>query len=616
MARLVDVVRGAGGEHQTCAEKSSGGLVKIPLVIESQLSLSLALPEVSPAGEREEREGSPDLETFLSRYRSLSRAEVSSSLEVSREEVASSLTSLVTCLGCRTAVENLHTDLASHNTSLGSLSISSSGEVSLARELRGEARLAALLSRDLGRLEEEVGGQAREQERGARRGKGRGRCALHSLDTKKRSHEINWLPTWNSMEQKVREEVVLLPFLEVRKTLDEYLKRHKFCSDCTFMLNRAYFFLMSEGEMTVKTTCPNMKTFLSDHANLYPGISACPLVKYIYVQSDQAFLTDFYNLIEHELIGLTDTRHAKTLELAQKEILIVIGLTLFERFKKIQQKVDEAEQTYKILHLTLLKTLRTSFDLTADKKRGDRDMELLCQELELEEKRKEKKKEKKKNKRAKKKEENSCVTCDEIGEGSEKQGGNSTVGDSGECLCSPEDQPEPVEAEEPEVLAGCSVFCERDHSESRASKENCGNARKVRQGWLTSEALSAPAVSGSSKKKTKKQKQRNSTGDSGFSSEVGRDRKDSLSTSSLCEALEVDQSWSVSGLSREASLVEEKREEKREERCSVFCKLGSSPVEPGESFPHTVCLAEWLTAQYVQNPDIDLFSAFFLGINF
>merc|ERR1712079_827554 len=130
---------------------------------------------------------------------------------------------------------------------------------------------------------------------------------------------------------------------------------------------------MSEGEMKMTTNCPNMKTFLSDHADLYPGISACPLVKYIYVKSDQEFLTDLYNLIEPELCVLTDTRHAKTLELAQKEVLIVIGLTLFERFRKIQQKVEEAEQTYKILNLSLLKALRTSFDLTAEKKRGDRD---------------------------------------------------------------------------------------------------------------------------------------------------------------------------------------------------------------------------------------------------
>ena len=75
--------------------------------------------------------------------------------------------------------------------------------------------------------------------------------------------------------------------------------------------------------------------------------------------------------------------------------------------------------------------------------------------------------------------------------------------------------------------SGMHLFCELDHSESQAGKENCGNARKVRQGWLTSQALSSPAVN---KKKTKKQKQRNSTGDSGFCSEAGRDRKYSPSS--------------------------------------------------------------------------------------
>ena len=58
-------------------------------------------------------------------------------------------------------------------------------------------------------------------------------------------------------------------------------------------------------------------------------------------------------------------------------------------------------------------------------------------------------------------------------------------------------------------------------------------------------------------------------------------------------------------------------QEKREERCSVFCKLGVSvPDQPQESFSHSVCLTDWLTAQHLHNPDIDLFSAFFLGVNF
>ena len=78
------------------------------------------------------------------------------------------------------------------------------------------------------------------------------------------------------------------------------------------------------------------------------------------------------------------------------------------RFARIQLKLQEAEHTCDLLFLTLLKTLRTSLDLAADRKRGVSDIELLCRELEREEKKKEgkedKKKERKRNQRAKKRE--------------------------------------------------------------------------------------------------------------------------------------------------------------------------------------------------------------------
>ena len=99
MARLVEVIRGAGGENKTCSgERKSPQLVEIPLVIESRLTLSLALPEASlpSSGAGAGDMASPDLEVFLSRFRSLSKAEVKSSLVVSRE--ACSFSGCFSCL--------------------------------------------------------------------------------------------------------------------------------------------------------------------------------------------------------------------------------------------------------------------------------------------------------------------------------------------------------------------------------------------------------------------------------------------------------------------------------------------------------------------------------------
>jgi len=144
--------------------------------------------------------------------------------------------------------------------------------------------------------------------------------------------------------------------------------------------------------------------------NLYSGISACTVDLHVHVKCDQHFISQLFTLAEPELSGLRQERHAKTIEIAQKEVLTCIGLALFERFQRIQQKLKEGEQTCDLLFLTVLKTLRRSLDMAAEKKRGVGDLELLCQEIDREEKRKEEKREKKKNKKAKRKESKNCCS--------------------------------------------------------------------------------------------------------------------------------------------------------------------------------------------------------------
>jgi len=115
--------------------------------------------------------------------------------------------------------------------------------------------------------------------------------------------------------------------------------------------------------------------------------------------------------------------------------LTCIGLALFKRFQKIQQKLKEAEHTCDLLFLTLLKTLRMSLDLAAERKRGIGDLELLCEELEKEEKKKEGKRERKKARRARKKESKNAVLA-KISAAADEESkiasdGESNSGDSG-----------------------------------------------------------------------------------------------------------------------------------------------------------------------------------------
>lgn len=114
-------------------------------------------------------------------------------------------------------------------------------------------------------------------------------------------------------------------------------------------------------------------------------------------------------------------------------MLTCIGLALFDRFQRIQQKLREAEQTCDLLFLTLLKTLRMSLDLAAEKKRGIGDLELLCEELEKEEKKKEGKRERKKARRARKKESKHAALAkmNLTEENKVQSDGESNSGDSG-----------------------------------------------------------------------------------------------------------------------------------------------------------------------------------------
>jgi len=219
----------------------------------------------------------------------------------------------------------------------------------------------------------------------------------------------NWPDTWDCMEKECKQEVVSLPYSALRETLDQYLKKHKFCSQCKNTVNRAYTLLVEEGKEPAiaagEKPADSDPTINYDGSfNLYSGISACNKESHVHVRCDPKFISQLFTLAEPELSGLNQERHVKTIEIAQKEVLICIGIALFERFQRIQQKIKEGEFTCDLLLLVCLKSLRRSVDMAAERKRAA-DIDLLCQELELDEKRKEGRRERKRKQRVRKREE-------------------------------------------------------------------------------------------------------------------------------------------------------------------------------------------------------------------
>ena len=63
-------------------------------------------------------------------------------------------------------------------------------------------------------------------------------------------------------------------------------------------------------------------------------------------------------------------RHAKTLEIAQKEVLICIGICLHERFQRIQQRLKQGQQACDLLFYVALQSLKHSFEMAFESKQG------------------------------------------------------------------------------------------------------------------------------------------------------------------------------------------------------------------------------------------------------
>lgn len=98
-------------------------------------------------------------------------------------------------------------------------------------------------------------------------------------------------------------------------------------------------------------------------------------------------------------------RHAKTLEIAQEEVLTCIGMCIYERLRRVHMCLKEEENACQVLAAVAVHALCRSFDIAVEKKRGISNLELLYKEISRAEKAKELRKEQKKLKKKKKKSE-------------------------------------------------------------------------------------------------------------------------------------------------------------------------------------------------------------------
>ncbi|XP_033833765.1 gametogenetin-binding protein 2 [Periophthalmus magnuspinnatus] len=382
MARLVAICRGGEEEYPFLARQ-------IPLYIDDSLTMVMEFPDSVAVDSNDIN--SPSFKQFSQYYSKLTHQDLNIALMVTSREVYSALSQFVPCVGCRRSVERLFSHLVeSGSPALEPLTVKSTGMLSITKSCISDfKKLYTLFYIHGSKLNDLIDAIPKSKKNK--------RCQLHSLDTHKpRPLGGGWMDVWELMSQECRDEVVVIDSACLLETLEEYLRKHKFCADCKNKVLRAYNILVGDLDGSKeKGYC----------AALFEGLCCCPHERHIHVYCETDFIAHLLGRAEPEFSGGYERRerHAKTIDIAQEEVLTCIGIHLYERLHRIWQKLRAEEQTWQVLFHLGIDALRKSFEIAVEKFEGISRLEQFFEELSEEERAKElkleKKRQKKKNRR-------------------------------------------------------------------------------------------------------------------------------------------------------------------------------------------------------------------------
>ncbi|WAR02768.1 GGNB2-like protein [Mya arenaria] len=363
---------------------------QIPLFVDDSLTMVVQFADKCIDCDHVNGMKCKDMERFVQRFGALSKDEVAVAMMVTSKDIMNLLTHLVPCVGCRRSVERLFNQLVkSQHPALEPLIVTQGAVLSINRNYLFDPR--ALYS-----LFYIHGAKLSSMVDSIPKSKKNKRCNLHSLETHKTKTTASWIDIWDLLSKECREEVLLVDADCLLDTLETYLRKHRFCSECKSKVLRAYSILVGDVDSAKeKGYCPA----------LYEGLRCCPQERHIHMLCETDFIAHLIGRAEPELIGSNGRRdrHAKTLDIAQEEVLTCLGIHTYERLHKIWQKLKAEEQTWQILFFLGVDALKQSFEMALERKQGVSNLELMCEELLEEERAREHRQEKKRQRRKKKK---------------------------------------------------------------------------------------------------------------------------------------------------------------------------------------------------------------------
>jgi hypothetical protein len=362
MAQLIAVCR--SDNHQFRRRQ-------LPLAIDDTLTMVVEFTDQCTGCSEHPVVNQYELDMFTKNFRQLSEDEVLSTMQMSRTDILNQLSQLVPCVGCRHSVERLFEELVvSGHMALDPLIVTDTPSVTVTAECRLDTKSLYSL------IYLRRSSTALELASKVKKGK---RCPLHSLDLHKSKALWTWRDVWDVCTKECQDEITQIDNDGLLVTVEEYLRKHRFCTECKSKVLRAYSILVDEPDPAgVKQD----RSTVAGHCRaLFREVKACAAKHHVHVPCDEKYLKDLIERAEPELSGNQMERHAKSMEIAQEEVLTCLGVHLHDRFFRIQQKLKVEDKSWQLLFAIGTEGLRRNLEAAFERHRGNMSIDLICREL-------------------------------------------------------------------------------------------------------------------------------------------------------------------------------------------------------------------------------------------
>uniref|UniRef100_K3WJZ7 Gametogenetin-binding protein 2 n=1 Tax=Globisporangium ultimum (strain ATCC 200006 / CBS 805.95 / DAOM BR144) TaxID=431595 RepID=K3WJZ7_GLOUD len=358
---------------------------------------------------------------FRKRWLLLTDHERTASLRGDFNQFLQTTNELLPCLGCRNSTEELFQKLMEGSCKPSPLIVSSGLQFENKKPKQFQLNDLHMTNSDASLtlfLHQERWGNTclSKISRSSKGTSSRARCPLHSQRARGRPRPAAFEALWNKLPDEHQRELSHIDSDQFLTDLESYLRRHRFCCRCKEKVLEAYDLLIGSScseddcEDCAGFDCADKHHEHSDYGDelhytsyLFDELTFSRTTSHIVVPCHIDFMSQLMSRADQEIVGDWGDRHARTIAEAQDEVLICLGMVIWEKMQTLWTQLRTEKRSEELLVHCAVSTLRRNFDVAVEALHGMEMMEQLLAEEDDESRRLAKKKEKKKEKKKKRK---------------------------------------------------------------------------------------------------------------------------------------------------------------------------------------------------------------------